>query len=568
MEMKLDLHTLSDQLEDNQPSPQLRPRDHWKKGGRLMSGLLGSNVLLFSGALATCVFIEDVDIYEFDFLIFLSIMMVICIMWMFFQMFFTWKYKNAILYKDCQAGPIWMRGGIVVFGIGTLVMASVKIAYGAEHIACITPMKIIQPIIQAIFIIVQTCFLWISSKHCVQIFMNITRCFLMVLLTINLIIWVTAVAEESRYHTIELQRLLESNFSEEANSNLSEHGGESESVHKCGCILPCINNNTIFTYLYPFNIEYNLFAAAMIYIMWKNVGRQIDEDSSHYHGIGPGVRKHIPLLGLTTGVSILVVGLVMFIMYEVGRADHHKRWLSLTSFYIFHVVSLALMCLANLVGIIIFRLDKRNMDNQKNPSRTLDTTLLIGAALGQYAISYYSIIAMVSTKPFNTLCGLTLSYSMLMILQHSIQNAFIIEGLHRLPPNVLFSPIRSNICSTVMTETINQIAGQEAERRQSLTGTPRSSHRRMTRRETLSAHLKSHLKKRKTMKDVYLFLFLCNIIFWILPAFGARIRFDSGLEVHFYGFTIWAIITNICLPFGIFYRMHAAATLLELYSMS
>lgn len=110
MEMKIDLNTLSDQVDDNRPDTQLRERNDWKKGGRLLSGLVGSNVLLFSGALATCVFTEDVDIFEFDFLIFLSIVMVVCILWMFFQMYFTWKYKNAILYKDCEAGPIWMRG--------------------------------------------------------------------------------------------------------------------------------------------------------------------------------------------------------------------------------------------------------------------------------------------------------------------------------------------------------------------------------------------------------------------------------------------------------------------------
>ncbi|XP_056406026.1 proton channel OTOP2-like isoform X2 [Hyla sarda] len=461
------------------------------------------------------------------------------------------------------------KTGIVFFGIGTLVMSSVKIAYAAERVDCITPMKFIQPIIHAIFVIVQTGFLWISCKHCVQIYVNITRCFLMVLLTVNLVIWVTAVADESRYHTVELQRLLDRNVSEETNSSISEQQEDSENINKCGCRSQCMNSATAFTYLYPFNIEYNLFAAAMIYIMWKNVGRQIDENASHCHGIGPGVRKHIPLLGLIAGVAVLVIGLVMFIMYEVGREGINRHWLSLTSFYIFHVVSLTLMCLANLVGIIIFRLDKRNMDNQKNPSRTLDMTLLLGATLGQYAISYYSIIAMVSTKPFSILCGLTLSYSVLMILQHSIQNAFIIEGLYRLPPNVLFRPLRSNMSTpTIPNETIKELTVHEIERRQSLTGAPRSSHRRMSRRETLSAQIKSHLKKRKTMKDVYLFLFLSNIIFWILPAFGARIRFDSGLEVHFYGFAIWAIITNVCLPFGIFYRMHAAATLLELYSMS
>ncbi|XP_075701701.1 proton channel OTOP2-like [Rhinoderma darwinii] len=572
MEIKLDEHTIGDQEEDNNPATQLRNTDHWKNGGRLLSGLVGSNVLLFSGALATCVFTEDVDIYEIDFLIFLSLMMIICILWMLFQMFFTWKHKNAILFKDCQAGPIWMRGGIILFGVGTLVMASVKIVNAARHMGCVTPLKIIQPIIQAIFVIVQTCFLWISCKHCVQIYLNITRCFLMVLLTINLTIWIIAVAEESRYHTFELQKYLQRNFSEDTNSSYSEHQDEYQNVYRCGCKSHCINGTTVFTYLYPFNIEYNLFAAAMIYIMWKNVGRQIDENSSHYHGIGPGVRQHVPLLGLISGVTILVIGLVMFIMYEMGRDNIHKNWLSLTNFYLFHVISLALMCLANIVGIIIFRLDKRKMDNKKNPSRTLDMTLLLGATLGQYAISYYSIIAMVSNQPFNSLCGLTLSYSVLMILQHSVQNSFIIEGLHRLPPNVLFSPLSANTSRPTgqheAHEAIKHVTASQMDRRQSLTGARKNSNMRMSRRDTLSAHIKSHFKKRKTMKDVYLFLFLSNIIFWILPAFGARIRFDNGLEVNFYGFTIWAIITNICLPFGIFYRMHAAATLLELYSMS
>lgn len=566
--MKIDLNTLSDQVDDNRPDTQLRERNDWKKGGRLLSGLVGSNVLLFSGALATCVFTEDVDIFEFDFLIFLSIVMIVCILWMFFQMYFTWKYKNAILYKDCEAGPIWMRGGIILFGVGTLVMASVKIVYAAENMSCTTSMKIVQPIIHALFVIVQTCFLWISCKHCVQIYINTTRCFLMILLAINLTIWVTAVAEESTYHTNELQRLLQTNFTEDANGSLDEQQEEYENVYKCGCKTQCSNGTNAFTYLYPFNIEYNLFAAAMIYIMWKNVGRKIDENASHYHGIGPGVRKHIPLLGLMSGLAVLVIGLVMFIMYEVGRNNINKHWFSLTTFYFFHVISLALMCLANIAGIIIFRLDKRSMDNQKNPSRTLDVTLLLGATLGQYAISYYSIIAMVSTKPFSILCGLTLGYSLLMILQHSIQNVFIIEGLHRLPPNVLLSPLTSITSSPIgRHETIQQDITHEIERRQSLTGAPKNF-RRMSRRETLTAHIKSHLKKRKTMKDVYLFLFLCNIIFWIMPAFGARVRFDSGLEVQFYGFTIWAIITNISLPFGIFYRMHSAATLLELYSMS
>ncbi|XP_063816740.1 proton channel OTOP2-like [Pseudophryne corroboree] len=568
MEIGTDKDVSNDQVQD--VSVKLPQPEAWKKGGRLLSGLIGSNVLLVSCALLTCVYTEDVAVYEVDFLIILSVMMVICTLWMFFQMYFTWKYKNAILYKDCEAGPIWMRVGIVLFGVGTLVMALMKIANSAKYLDCITPMKIIQPVIQAFFIIVQTFFLCLSCKHCVQIYINPTRCFLMILLTLNLIIWVTAVTEESRNHTLELQKYLERNFSSESSKNSTEDEEEKEDENICGCVTECKSKTDVYTYLYPFNIEYNLFAAAMIYIMWKNVGRQIDENASDHHGLGPGVLKHIPLLGLVSGLSVLIIGLVMFILYEIGRQDNLKHWLSLTVFYFFHVVSLVLMCLANIVGIVIFRLDKRNMDKQKNPSRSLDVALLLGATLGQYGISYYSIIATLSSQPFSLLCGLTLSYSILMIIQHSLQNVFIIEGLHRLPPNNLLiahdspatpKPVRQH-------EGMKQVVVQEKDSVRSLTGPPKNGNRRMSRRQTLTMNIKSHLKKRKTMKDVYLFLFLCNIIFWIMPAFGARIRFDNGLEVTFFGFTIWAIITNVCLPFGIFYRMHAAASLLELYSMA
>ncbi|XP_040294750.1 proton channel OTOP2-like isoform X1 [Bufo bufo] len=558
MEMKLDLHTFGDQLKNNTKE---KNGDDWKKGGRLLSGLMGSNVLLFGGALATCVYTEDVDIFEFDFLVFLSIMMVISISWMIFQMYFTWKHKNAVLFKDCEAGPIWMRGGVILFGLGTLIMTSVKIVHAVDHKDCISPIKFIYPIILAIFVIVQTCFLWITCKHCVQIYRNTTRCFLMVLLTVNLISWIIAVAEEAKHHTNELLKHLQGNESENTADIISEKEEEYENLNTCACRSLCKIITTTISYLYPFNIEYNLFAAAMLYIMWKNVGRQIDESASHYHGIGPGICKHIPLLGLVSGLVILIIGLAMFILYEMSRDTNHAEWFSLTTFYIFHVVSLILMCLANIVGLIIFQIDKRSMDNEKNPSRTLDMALLLLATLGQYSISYYSIIAMVSTQPFSVLSGLTLSYSFLMIFQHSIQNFFIIEGLHRLPPNVLFRPSRH----TEPHETIKQI---DMEKRQSLTGAPTNSNQKMTRRETLTAQIKTHLKKRKTMKDIYLFLFLTNIIFWIMPAFGARIRFDNGLEVNFYGFSLWAIITNVCLPFGIFYRTHAAACLLELYSMA
>lgn len=52
---------------------------------------------------------------------------------------------------------------------------------------------------------------------------------------------------------------------------------------------------------------------------------------------------------------------------------------------------------------------------------------------------------------------------------------------------------------------------------------------------------------------------------WIPPAFGCRPEYDNGLEEIVFGFEPWIIVVNLAMPFSIFYRMHAAAALFEVY---
>lgn len=52
---------------------------------------------------------------------------------------------------------------------------------------------------------------------------------------------------------------------------------------------------------------------------------------------------------------------------------------------------------------------------------------------------------------------------------------------------------------------------------------------------------------------------------WIPPAFGCRPEYDNGLEEIVFGFEPWIILVNLAMPFSIFYRMHAAASLFEVY---
>ncbi|XP_063281495.1 proton channel OTOP2-like [Pelobates fuscus] len=535
----------------------------WKKGGRLMSGLIGIHIVLLGCALVSSGAFYEVAVVEREVLSYLSVLMCLTGCWMVTYLLWTARYNNGIIPKDSHAGPIWLRGGLVLFGVCTLVLDVLKIGKSVTLSHCESPLKIVHPVIQGLFVVMQTYFLWVSSQDCIQIHMNLTRCGLMLTLSTNLIIWMAAVTDESMHQSVHEE-------SPVVNDTQGGHraGGGSSG---CDCVTEiCKSFETGYYYLYPFNIEYSLFASAMAYVMWKNVGRVLMNHHSHQTQHSFNVKKHI--MGLVFGIVLLVTGLGVFIVYEIEVNSEETKSQALIMFYIFNIVALSLMSASSLVALIIYRLDKRDMDGHKNPTRALDVTLLIGAALGQICISYYSIIAIIATSPGNELESMNLVYALLMIVQLTLQNVFIIEGLHRKPIDDNFhmhhaseaihdkNPHREVYSNPMAIHSIDNHSGPGHVNE--LDANHHESNHHSTLRDVHNGW------KSKFLREISLFLLLSNIIFWIMPAFGARPQFDNGLELNFYGYPMWVAIVNIGLPFGIFYRMHSVASLLEVCVMS
>ncbi|KAG9468161.1 proton channel OTOP2-like isoform X2 [Eleutherodactylus coqui] len=485
--------------------------------------------------------------------------MLLSTLWMIFQFYFSCR-KDAVLYKDSHAGPVWLRGGLVFFGICSLVLDVFKIGYYISYIDCESPIKLIYPMVQSAFIILQTYFLWVSSKHCVQIHTNISRYGLMLVLITNLSIWMAAVTDESVHQT----RDLGEDFSELTSTiGYHEHrdaGGAHGHTCRCSNHL-CHIFQTGYYYLYPFNIEYSLFASAMTYVMWKNVGRKMDDNMPSHPRLSPCFCFYGVFVGLMLGGIVLLGGIVTLVTYKVQVNIRDKSHQAHVMFYSFNVVVLSIMSMGSLTGSIIYRFDKRDIDGHKNPTRTLDVTLLLGAALGQYCISYYSIVAMVATTPGELLNALNLVYSLLMIVQLTLQNTFIIEGLHREP----FSdhPLDPHKELVYTNETVAPNLPEETPQEPTVPSGINAVNNQMQ-----MDHIRPWNLKRRLIQEISLFLLLCNIILWLMPAFGARPQLKNNLELKFYGPTVWTIITNISLPFGIFYRMHGAASCLEVFRMS
>ncbi|CAJ0939565.1 unnamed protein product [Ranitomeya imitator] len=395
------------------------------------------------------------------------------------------------------------------------------------------------------------CPLWLNACH--------RKYGLMLVLITNLSIWMAAVTDESVHETRSLDIDLKEQTSTTGYHDHRDAGGAHGHTCRCSNHL-CHIFQTGYYYLYPFNIEYSLFASAMTYVMWKNVGREMDDNMPCHPRISPCFCFNSVFVGLLLGGIVFLGGIVALVTYKVQVNIRDKSYQAHIMFYSFNVVVLSIMSMGSLTGSIIYRFDKRDMDGHKNPTRTLDVTLLLGAALGQYCISYYSIVAMVATTPGELLNALNLMYSLLMIVQLTLQNTFIIEGLHREP--FRDSPLDPHKELVYTNESVAPSLPVETSPEPAVPFGTNTENSQMP-----MEHIRPWNLKRRLVQEISLFLLLCNIILWLLPAFGARPQLRNDLELKFYGPSVWAIITNISLPFGIFYRMHGAASLLEVFRM-
>ncbi|XP_063816738.1 proton channel OTOP3 [Pseudophryne corroboree] len=632
--------------------------------GRLFSGLMALNVVFLGAALVSSVILTSMPAQNSQ--IYLSILMFFSSAWALYYLLRTRKKSGVAVLQDHHAGALWLRASLILFGIFSLLLAVFKIGYDVTLLECKLPMELLFSVMEIIFISTQTCLLWLSCRDCIQVQHNLSRCGIMLTLATNLLLWLLAVINDSVHR--EMQGLVPNSTTVESSKCL------------CQSLSICRTFQRGYVILYPFNLEYSLICASMLYIMWRNVGRKdvLPSDFSH-----PSFRLQEVLYGPILGAAALLMGISIFILYQVQASAGTATTSSFILYYGFSDTILPIMVISCFIGIIAQtfrekRLDitehdsEHNEDSEgkvrensqevkkecrhrnvemckthghlerdigehtetkgeednwqaqediekhsgrhggndwdngsqvengkynehitmqelekeeqkehlepnhhtrttkrkvsmeknchrdhkyisqscapKNYTRSLEIILLLGAALGQFTISYYSIVAIVATGSWNVLNSINLAYSILMILQHVFQNIFIIEGMTK--------EHKGHVCTAPNMESKEE--PDEAPRRMSMLEIRRVS----------LAYLQSfgHLSmSRRLVKEIALFLVFCNIMLWAMSAFGEHPQYTNGLEREFYGSSAWFSIINFGLPLTVFYRMHSVGGLLEVY---
>ncbi|MBN3307573.1 OTOP3 protein, partial [Amia calva] len=513
-------------------------------GRRLVSGLLALNLVLLGAALVTGEAFNPNALKHQEPQVFILLLMGLSLIWILWYLLWARRQPGISPHTDHHAGSVCMTVVLLVFTACSLLLQVFKMGYYVILMECKPTAKVLLPFIESPFLGLQTYLLWAHSKDCIHRHKILTRAGLVLVLTTDLLLWLSAVTEDTVHLEIELEKGDRGVFTNTSLTNKledSDMGLTNGILCQCGAQTVCRVFRKGYEVLYPFNIEYYLMAGCMVYVMWKNVGRHVDPHS-HQHGsqkVTLRVVHHGGILyGPLLGILVLLVGIAIFILYQVWVSLQFWRNTAFLLFYGYHLAIIPVMSFCSLAGMIIHKLETRAKDTGHNPTRNLDVVLLVAAALGQLAVSYFSVVAALAMGPNGLLGGLDLSYSLLSLLELVLQNIFIIEGLHRHP-------------KTKMQVVDDAGDGSLMEKRDEVVKTAPPADNRNN-------------WSRRVLQEICAFLILANIMLWVIPAFGIHPQFENGLGKQFFGFSAWFVIVNLGQPLGVFYRMHSVAALLEL----
>ncbi|KAL1116292.1 hypothetical protein AAG570_005787 [Ranatra chinensis] len=279
-------------------------------------------------------------------------------------------------------------------------------------------------------------------------------------------------------------------------------------------------------YLFPFIIEYSLIGAAVIYVMWRHIGRNPryhgEEDLEHRlevilsrRAVAMAHVQHGRMdcigasKGLFFGLLLLVASLICLILFFVLI---HNPVLSLLAIYLADVSHCVLMSLS-IIAIVIGFIRVQGLKFRGEEQSDLNDILLRVSAFGLFIYAVFSVIAgslnALTSEP-NLLVMIT---GVLSIVQVVLQLLFIADVSRR------------------------------------------------------RVHLPEH-DRSKPGRQVVTFLLIANVTMWIIYTFETQKVIANPVQLDFYGFLAWSMVQRVTLPLCIFHRFHSAVTLAEIWKTS
>lgn len=439
--------------------------------------------------------------------------------------------KQRISENDRSHGSLFLRIGAIAFGLGTMVYNGLEFGSFFEIPStspCYSVLLGINPVLQMVFTFAQMYFIFMNARLNIHKFKVVARFGLMHVVATNICVWIRTLGKET------LHEINEHHLKNGRGSTLEEL---ILPFRAQGSYLPVENMTRNFTnpcekqdimgtivsdsspFLYPFIVEYSLISAAVLYVMWKNIGKDpvYHVENSHDDGIsrtssvqtGAKVNCTGSSKGLFFGLLVLVCSTICLIVFFV--LIQHQRY-SMLAIYLSdlsHCGIKVLTIAAITVGFFRIKSLRFHADRKDH----LRSILLSVAAFGLYVYAMFGIIAG-SLLPKDHIPNLLVMItSILTIVQVTMQSLFIADVTCRM------------------------------------------------------AYLPEH-DHSKPGRQVITFLLIGNLTLWIIYTFEKQKVEASPVQLGFYGFMAWTVIVRASLPLSIFYRFHSSVTFAEVWKNS
>uniref|UniRef100_A0A1B6EAI9 Otopetrin n=1 Tax=Clastoptera arizonana TaxID=38151 RepID=A0A1B6EAI9_9HEMI len=459
-------------------------------------------------------------------------------------------------------GSFFLRVGAIAFGLATMIYNGLEFGTFFEipfTSSCYQVLRGVNPLLQMMFTFMQMYFIFMNSRLNIHRFKVIARFGLMHIVATNLCVWIRTLVLESRKEiTGYLQKhnasqaIIEptsSGIYKNLNNEFAILNGnpnvfwdnnaplapqalvasnetyiDPESCGRTNIMGNIVQDSA--PYLFPFIIEYSLIGAAVIYVMWRHIGRHaryVGEEDLEQRLEVMLSRRAVAMAhanagkmdcvgaskGLFFGLLLLVGSLICLILFFV--LIHHPQ-LGLLAIYLADVSHCALMGLS-IFAIIIGFIRVQSLKFRNDEQSDLNDILLRVSAFGLFVYAVFSVIAgslnAMTSEP-NLLVMIT---GILAVVQVILQLLFIAD----------------------------------------------ISRRRV--------HLPEH-DRSKPGRQIVTFLLISNVTMWIIYTFETQKVLANPVQLEFYGFLAWAMVQRVTLPLCIFHRFHSAVTLAEIWKTS
>lgn len=455
--------------------------------------------------------------------------------------------RRGRVMTPCSDVSIYLRIGVIVFGLGTLLSSGLEIAtIFTLSKPCTDPVNLGMPVLHALFTFLQMHFVFMNAQSVARSLGCLRHLVLVHLVVTNIAVWLKLLLWETASEWLRQSHVVHGgeNIWPPKGFNFTTHVIDDQGDHKAfftsDCLwrpmenLPlesmltlqrCLHNSTVGAiwqkaspFLAPFIVQYSVVAAVVVYTIWDNYS-YCTRGKNHYCRRSSPTADRIEAAtssssrvvdcqgsskGLFLGLLVLVAGIIILILFFV-LSNEDMEIETLSAVTTLHCAIQGLSALATAIGLcrVGGAYHKRGRTTQLN-------SILQG--IGLLAVYTYGI--------FGVVAGAS------RVLQGSEHLLLLLDGAFM----VLLASLQSLFVQRLAMRCLPK-------------------------------------KNGKSGLQVVTFLMFSNLVLWLLETFTSQNHISSQQQLAMYGAVSWGIISRVALPLVIFYRFHSCVFLLEAWQL-